>query len=126
MVDRILIEDGYLVIKVKEFYAYNIAMDWLDTKEKVVEWVEHLNKKKWFTDDDLDCLRYKMKEIGMDAYYYGFIKTGVRCIDEILSAVAMAGKAYHNTADWNDADDGEQSPVEKIQRAANNAAKVLK
>jgi len=55
MVDRILIEDGYLVIKVKEFYAYNIAMDWLDTKEKVVEWVEHLNKKKWFTDDDLDC-----------------------------------------------------------------------
>jgi hypothetical protein len=38
----------------------------------------------------------------MDAYYYGFEPTGNHAIDRILSAVACAGKAYHNTCDWTD------------------------
>jgi hypothetical protein len=70
----------------------------------------------------------------MDAYYYGFEPTGNHAIDRILSAVACAGKAYHNTGDWTDDKDwqgnqhaphpefGGASPVEWIQRAANDAA----
>jgi hypothetical protein len=37
----------------------------------------------------------------MDAYYYSFDPTGERLVDEVLSAVAWAGKAYHHTGDWN-------------------------
>ena len=66
----------------------------------------------------------------MDAYYYGFDPTGVEAIDKILSAVACAGKAYHHTEDWGD--DGYTpeylrgaSPVEWIQNAANDAAKLF-
>mgnify|MGYP000660462362 CR=1 FL=1 len=63
-------------------------------------------------------------DLRMDAYYYGFNKTGVREIDEILSAVAMAGKGYHNTADWSDEIYGETySFVDLIQEIANRAAK---
>lgn len=66
----------------------------------------------------------------MDAYYYGFTPTGNELIDRILSAVACAGKSYHNTEDWTDHAepwDGHsgQSPVEWIQNAANEAATVL-
>ena len=38
----------------------------------------------------------------MDAYYFGFDATGVGAVDAILSAVAIAGKGAHNTADWYD------------------------
>lgn len=38
----------------------------------------------------------------MSAYYYGFSRTGVGSVDAILSAVAVAGKAYHGTAYWGD------------------------
>ena len=69
----------------------------------------------------------------MDAYYYGFTPTGVVVIDRILSAVACAGKAYHHTDQWGDECAGENyepflrgnSPAEWIQRAAEDAAKVL-
>jgi hypothetical protein len=66
----------------------------------------------------------------MDAYYYGFTSTGNDAIDRILSAVACAGKSFHNTEDWNDQSDpwdghSGQSPVEWIQNAANEAAKLL-
>jgi hypothetical protein len=66
-------------------------------------------------------------ELRMDAYYYGFEPTGVREIDLILSAVACAGKAFHETADWRDDArpyDGHigNTPVEWIQNAANAAA----
>jgi hypothetical protein len=66
------------------------------------------------------------EKLRMDAYYYDFTETGVRCIDEILSAVATAGKGYHHTSDWNDKDEGESSEVEKIQLAANRAAVLFK
>lgn len=68
----------------------------------------------------------------MDAYYYGFEPTGVQEIDEILSCVACAGKAFHGTEDWNVNcySFGEQTvgntPVEWIQNAANRAATKIK
>lgn len=61
-------------------------------------------------------------ELRMDAYYFGFSATGAREIDEILSAIACAGKAYHHTQMWNDADEGEWSYAELIQHAASRAA----
>lgn len=68
-----------------------------------------------------------VKELRMDAYYYGFVPTGDKDIDLILCAVASAGKAYHHTEEWNkntrpyDNTFGE-SPSEWIQNAANKAA----
>lgn len=67
-----------------------------------------------------------MSKLQMMAYYYGFSETGVLAIDKILSAVASAGKAYHHTECWNDHDDDEPSETEKIQRAADEAAKLFK
>jgi hypothetical protein len=61
----------------------------------------------------------------LEAYYYGFVPTGVQAIDRILAAVARAGKAYHHTESWTDAD-GDMSYVEIIQEAANEAAELLK
>lgn len=77
----------------------------------------------------------------MDAYYYGFARTGVEAIDRILSAVACAGKAFHHTEDWNNRVwDGTPedkhpapyepflrgwTPVEWIQNAAIDAAAAL-
>lgn len=58
----------------------------------------------------------------MNAYYYGFEATGVAAIDEILEAVAWAGKAYHHTEDWNERSHEESSVVDMIQAAAGRAA----
>ena len=70
-------------------------------------------------------------DLRMTAYYYGFEPTGVREIDEILSAVALAGKAYHHTDGWSedtppygDHCEGE-CPIDWIQNAANRAAAAL-
>lgn len=38
----------------------------------------------------------------MDAYYYGFTRTGFEPVDAILSAVAVAGKGSHHTESWGD------------------------
>lgn len=68
----------------------------------------------------------------MDAYYYVFEPTGVREVDELLSAVACAGKAYHHTEGWNDETPSYgdhcvgNTPVEWIQNAANRAAAAFK
>ena len=67
----------------------------------------------------------------MDAYYYYFEPTGVPEIDLILSAVACAGKAYHNTEDWQEdtwTPDGHtgENAQQWIQSAADAAAKVFK
>jgi hypothetical protein len=67
----------------------------------------------------------KEKPLRMDAYYYEFERTGVLAVDRVLSAVASAGKCYHNTADWNETDDAGKSPVDAIQDAANAAAAEL-
>lgn len=74
-----------------------------------------------------------MTEKRMDAYYYSFRPTGCEAIDNILSAIACAGKAFHHTSDWYDdldpKDYGEHlkgnNPVEWIQNAANDAAKEI-
>jgi hypothetical protein len=69
----------------------------------------------------------------MDAYYYGFERTGVGCIDAILSAVAIAGKGSHHTESWgadSDFDYFKNRPglpdaanaVELIQEAATQAS----
>lgn len=63
-------------------------------------------------------------ELRMSAYYYGFVPTGVKAVDRILSAVACAGKGFHHTEDWNDELDyyGGKSYVDLIQQAADEAA----
>ncbi len=67
----------------------------------------------------------------LDAYYYYFEPTGVEAIDNILSAVATAGKAYHHTDNWTEEtpcfeDNLEgDTPIEWIQNAANKAAKAI-
>ena len=67
----------------------------------------------------------------MYAYYYGFNPTGVDLIDRILSAVACAGGAYHNTEYWTDPIDPYEDVfrggtcVEWIQNAADDAAAEL-
>jgi len=63
----------------------------------------------------------------MHAYYYSFQKTGIDSIDKILSAVAWAGKCYHNTECWQDESWPPEElrgdhPAEWIQNAANDAA----
>lgn len=62
----------------------------------------------------------------MDAYYFGFSPTGVREVDEILSAVACAGKSYHHTERWGDTEDGEPSWAQIIQEAADRASAKIK
>jgi hypothetical protein len=68
----------------------------------------------------------------MNAYYYGFASTGIAVIDNILSAVACAGKAYHSTECWNDESAPwherlrGNSPAEWIQNAANDAASIMR
>lgn len=74
-----------------------------------------------------------MNKLRMSAYYYTFDETGVREIDEILSAVAHAGKAFHHTSEWTDEVDSRYYAdlphlegnccLDWIQNAANRAAK---
>jgi hypothetical protein len=64
----------------------------------------------------------------LEAYYYGFEPTGNDAVDKILGAVACAGKAIHNTAEWNEElganydDHTGATPIDWIQNAANEAA----
>lgn len=75
------------------------------------------------------------KKVMLDAYYYNFEPTGVKEIDEILSAVAWAGEAFHHTSQWTEecesygpsATEGNGvTPVDWIQNAANRAASKFK
>ena len=43
-------------------------------------------------------------EARTEAYYYGFERTGCGPVDAVLSAVAIAGKGSHNTAEWCERD----------------------
>lgn len=61
-----------------------------------------------------------LPKLRMNAYYYGFNETGVRCVDEILSAVASAGKGYHHTEMW-----AEAGYIDQIQAAAGRAAALM-
>lgn len=58
------------------------------------------------------------------AYYYRFEPTGCKPVDDLLAAVAHAGKLYHHTAEWNESPIGyDDSPIASIQRMADKAAK---
>lgn len=66
----------------------------------------------------------------INAYYFSFEPTGIVEIDRILSAVACAGKAFHNTEWWDDepalGDPDGRTYVGLIQQAANEAAAAIK
>ena len=65
------------------------------------------------TDDELIAIRERLEatveplsyEARMEAYYYGFYRTGCGPVDAVLSAVAIAGKGSHNTVEWCERDD---------------------
>ena len=62
-------------------------------------------------------------KLRMNAYYYGFERTGCLQIDRVLSAVACAGKAHHHTERWSDTDELHPlSEAGKIQSSATEAA----
>ena len=69
------------------------------------------------------------KQRRMNAYYYGFEETGCDPIDDVLEAVARAGKAYHHTDQWINPDfglkPGEVCEAEKIQNAANASVQFI-
>jgi hypothetical protein len=58
----------------------------------------------------------------LTSYYFAFGRSGERVVDEVLSAVAIAGKCHHHTFGWDDSDNGEPSCIDNIQAAANRAA----
>lgn len=62
----------------------------------------------------------------MDAYYYGFTRTGVGLVDDILSAVAKAGKSYHGTDMWNEELSEGGTCESRIQDAADAAAEQIR
>ena len=67
-----------------------------------------------------------MAERYMRAYYFCFTPTGVDAVDAILEAVAIAGKAYHHTDQWDqDTGDG-VSYAGAIQKAADEAAAFVR
>ncbi len=67
------------------------------------------------------------EKLYLNAYYYSFEPTGVIEIDRILEAVAMAGKAYHNTDGWRNTSYEEgKTYVDLIQDRAKEAAERLK
>lgn len=73
------------------------------------------------TDDEL-----RERAMSFDAYYYSLSGTGVDVIDALLSAIAAAGHSYHHTGDWAEVEADGQSPVSRIQAAADNAASALR
>lgn len=97
------------------------------------------------TPDQLAALREQVADLltpladnaRMQAYYYGFDRTGVGVIDAILSAIAVAGKASHHTDAWADDDSagyylghpglvsGEDSAVGLIEANAKHAAALI-
>src|SRR5690606_29146605 len=75
----------------------------------------------------------------MEAYYFGFERTGVAAVDAILSAVAVAGKGSHHTEGWScESEYGDYSDraglpanpggsaVSLIQAAASEAAGLVR
>lgn len=67
----------------------------------------------------------------LDAYHYSFESTGNELVDELLSAIACAGKAYHHTERWGEKTEKYEefhqgdSPVDWIQNSANKLVKHI-
>jgi hypothetical protein len=62
----------------------------------------------------------------MCAYYYGFTRTGIGLVDNILSAVAKAGKSYHGTDMWGEELIEGGTCESRIQDAADAAAEQIR
>jgi hypothetical protein len=61
----------------------------------------------------------------MRAYFHTFTPTGDDKVDAILEAVALAGKAFHHTMDWSEAEEyGPAGYWDLIQQRANEAARA--
>lgn len=58
----------------------------------------------------------------MSAYFFGFDSTTSDAINDVLAAVAFAGKAFHSTEQWGDDDYMPFTMVDLIQATANEAA----
>lgn len=67
------------------------------------------------------------EKLKMNAYHYEFHETGVHSVDEIISAVAIAGSIAHDTSSWSDLKSKHcnGSLIDLMQGAANNCAKEL-
>lgn len=61
----------------------------------------------------------------MSGYLY-FDGTGSDEIDEILTTIERAGRAYHHTRDWTTPDDEGLSEADRIQAAAQKAADAVR
>lgn len=60
----------------------------------------------------------------IESEYFSFTATGVSAVDDVLEAVAQAGKSYHHTQSWSDNDYG-PSCAEQIQAAADRLSTAL-
>src|SRR5690554_5277463 len=58
----------------------------------------------------------------MSAYFFGFDSTTSDAVNDVLAAVAFAGKAFHSTEQWGDDDYMPFTMVDLIQATANEAA----
>lgn len=79
---------------------------------------EYCSARRYVPRNPQDATR---ESLSMVAYNYSFEPTGNLVIDRILSAVARAGKASHDTEYWGDRSNGE-SYIDEIQNFANEAA----
>lgn len=59
----------------------------------------------------------------MSGYLY-FNTTGVKSIDSIANKITQAGNCYHHTEFWGEESDDGKSPIDHIQDAIDDAAKV--
>lgn len=76
--------------------------------------------RRRLTDEELDTLRHYFSR---GAYSYSFEPTGDADIDLVLGAVCLAGKWSHHTESWGESpSEGQKSPLDYIQAAANRAA----
>lgn len=67
----------------------------------------------------------------LEAYYFAFESVGDYAIDNILKALALAGKAYHSTEFWHEEHGYEEGPsgesyADLIERAAYSAAEEMR
>lgn len=58
----------------------------------------------------------------MSAYFFGFDSTASDAVNDVLAAVAFAGKAFHSTEQWGADDYMPFTMVDLIQATANDAA----
>lgn len=110
----------YLMKIIAEIY-YAGATEAFDTLEAF----EYIDKDK--LDKAWEHISYviesgtKSEDPIIDDDYYGFDKTGVLAIDRLLSTVACAIMALADTS----SNKRGRSPIQRIQDAANKAAKIM-